>query len=393
MKKLIVPLLVIYLSLSFTSLAFGGIQIERNIYYWQRDVDAGGNSINNVSSILLQSTTEPATPATPNVRLWASDNTVHLKTGDDKASISLDPKDGGIGIIRTGGDLNLVANAYYDESTGNWYRIDESKGAWRIRLDAENYIAFYQVGAGTGVVTWTRVGVLYPNAILDDTKVAMIRSSSQATEPDISPGRVVLWEDTANNRYWFIWDEGGTQYKIGFENTSGELQWTPVYQEQRAHITQFYAPASNNPDQGEIGVTPVLLFNASSDEWVYYEWEVPENYYSGSDIKLRFAWAPTDGGTGDVVWATEYTIITPNNNEVLTATTTTQTVTDSAEGLANELLLTDFITISGTGIQPGDTISMRIYRDADADDYGADAALVHIGLYFQVDRNGVASLD
>jgi len=37
---------------------------------------------------------------------------------------------------------------------------------------------------------------------------------------------------------------------------------------------------------------------------------------------------------------------------------------------------------------------MRVYRDADnttADDYGSDAALVHLGLYFQIDRNGVAS--
>jgi len=161
--------------------------------------------------------------------------------------------------------------------------------------------------------------------------------------------------------------------KAGFENSSGELQWTPVYQEQRAHATQFYAPASNNPTQSEIGITPVLLFDASSDEWVYYEWEVPGNYYVGSDIKLRFYWAPTDGNTGDVVWGIEYTIISPENDEVLTAATTTQTVTDSAQGLANELLRTDFI------------------RDADADDYGADAALVHLELYFQIDRNGVAS--
>jgi len=180
---------------------------------------------------------------------------------------------------------------------------------------------------------------------------------------------------------------------VGFENASGELQWTPVYQEQRAHIAQFYKPGTNYPAESEIGVTPVLLFDATVDEEIYYEWAVPDNYDPGSDIKLRFAWAPTDASTGDVVWATEYTIVTPDNDEVLTAATTTATVTDSAEGLANELLLTDFITISGTGIQAKDTISMRIYRDADngADDYGSDAALVHLGLYFQVDRNGVAS--
>jgi len=172
---------------------------------------------------------------------------------------------------------------------------------------------------------------------------------------------------------------------------SGEVEWTPVWQEQRAHITQFYAPAANNPAPSEIGVTPVLLFNATADEWVFYEWEVPENYYTGSDFKIRFYWAPTDANAGDVVWGIEYTIVTPENDEVLTVATTTDTITDSTQTLANELLKSDFITISGTGVQPGDIISMRVYRDADADDYGSDAALVHLGLYFQIDRNGVAT--
>jgi len=171
----------------------------------------------------------------------------------------------------------------------------------------------------------------------------------------------------------------------------GEVVWVPVWEEKRAHITQFYKPGVNYPSESEIGVTPVLLFSASVEEWIYYEWTVPDNYDSGSDIKLRLAWAPTDATTGDVVWAAEYTIVTPNNNETLTATTATQTVTDSAEGLADELLLTDFITISGTGVQTGDVLSMRIYRDADADDYDADAALIHLGLFFQIDRNGVAT--
>lgn len=173
---------------------------------------------------------------------------------------------------------------------------------------------------------------------------------------------------------------------------SEEVEWTSVWQEQRAHITQFYKPGVNYPGEGEIGVTPVLLFSAANDEWVYYEWAVPDNYDIGSDFKIRFTWAPTDTSTGDVVWAIEYTIVTPNDNETLTTATTTKTVTDSAEGIADELLRTDFIIIPGTGVQPKDTISMRVYRDADADDYGADAALVHLGLYFQIDRNGVASL-
>jgi len=90
---------------------------------------------------------------------------------------------------------------------------------------------------------------------------------------------------------------------------SGEVEWSPVWWEQRAHITQFYKPGINYPSEGEIGVTPVLLFDPDTDEWVYYEWEVPENYYTGSNIKIRFYWAPTDGNAGDVVWGIEYNII------------------------------------------------------------------------------------
>jgi len=239
------------------------------------------------------------------------------------------------------------------------------------------------------VATLTATGIAVTNLTVSSNLTIPIYA--QNTEPDISTDKVALWEDTDDNRWWFIWDEGETQYKMGFENASGELQWTPVWEEQRAHITQFYKPGVNYPSEGEIGVTPVLLFDATNDEWVYYEWEVPENYYTGSDFKIRFYWSPTDANTGDVVWGIEYTIVTPENDEVLTTTTTTATVTDSTQSLANELLRSDFITIPGTGVQPGDIISMRVYRDADADDYGADAALVHLGLYFKVDRNGIAT--
>jgi len=220
-----------------------------------------------------------------------------------------------------------------------------------------------------------------------------IQTYSQDTEPQIGYGNLALWKDNSDGRHIIIWNESGTQYKMSFENTSGELEWTPIWQEQRAHVTEFHTPPSNYPARSEIGVSPVMLFDASTDEWIYYEWEVPENYDSSSDFKIRFYWSPTDTGTGDVVWGIEYTVISPNNNEVLTSATTTLTVVDSAEGVANELLKTDFITISGTGVLPGDIITIRVFRDADnaADTYGADAALVHLGLYFKIDRNGIAT--
>ena len=185
-----------------------------------------------------------------------------------------------------------------------------------------------------------------------------------------------------------------TSGDITLSPASGEVKWTPVWEEQRAHITQFYKPGVNYPSEGEIGNTPVLFFSPSNEEWIYYEWQVPENYHIGSDFKIRFYWAPVDADTGDVVWGIEYTVISPDSDEVLTDTSTTQTVVDSAQGLANELLRTEFIVISGEGVKPGDVISARFYRDADntLDTYDSDAAIVHVSLLFQIDRNGIASI-
>jgi len=385
--------LVFLLALSFPSLARWDITEDMYLHgrgiYDVGTMDADSFSIEDYLD--LEATTEPSAPTAGDVRFWATSSTAHVKTNEAKATISLDPTDGGLGIVRTEDELNLVANAYYDEASGNWYRIDESKSAWRIKIAADTHMWFYYVSSGTGAINWKIVASFSSISDLSYTSIRKIKTFSSTTEPNVSNNEVALWKDTDDNRWWLIWDEEETQYKVGFENASGELQWTPIWQEQRAHITQFYAPAANNPDQGEIGVTPVLLFDAAADEWVYYEWEVPENYDTGSDFKIRFYWSPTDETTGDVVWGIEYTIVTPENDEVLTTATTTQTVTDSTQSLANELLRTDFITISGTGVQPGDIISMRIYRDADADDYNADAALVHLGLYFKIDRNGVAT--
>jgi len=379
------------------SISFAKWDITEDMYLHGRGIyDVGtmdADSFSIEDYLDLEATTEPSAPATGDVRLWATGSTAHIKTNEAKATISLDPTDGGLGIVRTEDKLNLVVNARYDKDTGNWYRIDESKAAWRIHIPQGASIAFYYTGSGSGAISWTEKAALSTVGYLWSAQVMKVVTYSQTAEPDIPSGTVALWKDTDDNRWWLIWDEGGTQYKVGFENASGELQWTPVWEEQRAHITQFYKPGTNYPAESEIGVTPVLLFDATNDEWVYYEWEVPENYYAGSDFKIRFYWAPTDANTGDVVWGIEYTIVTPENDEVLTVATTTATVTDSTQSLANELLRTDFITIPGTGVQPGDIISMRVYRDADnaTDTYGVDAALVHLGLYFKIDRNGVAT--
>jgi len=283
-------------------------------------------------------------------------------------------------------DFSYAMPTIYNGPTGFLFLPKGSQIRWRT-----------DEGEMEGGVKWDDTN---NRLILENTAASTIpeiRLFEDGSTGILRGGSLLAWYRTDELRlYKDLAMQAGTVITTSSGNLTlspagGEVEWIPIWQEQRAHITQFYKPGTNYPAQGEIGVTPVLLFDATNDEWVYYEWEVPENYHAGSDFKIRFYWAPTDSNTGDVIWGIEYNVISPENDEVLTATTTTQTVTDSAQGLANELLRTDFITISGTEIQPGDIISMRVYRDADADDYGADAALVHLGIYFQIDRNGIAS--
>jgi len=195
---------------------------------WSFDVDFKGHDILNVgnidsststtSSLDLESTTEPSAPTAGDVRVWAADSTTHFKTNEAKSTLSLDPTDGGLGIVRTEDELNLVSNAYYDEASGNWYRIDESKYSMRIKLytNATKMEVLY-ASPGSGAITWS-VGMNLFGAVLYGSYIKYIVTESQNTEPDIDINSVTLWEDTDDNRWWLIWDKGGTQYKVGFEN-------------------------------------------------------------------------------------------------------------------------------------------------------------------------------
>jgi len=121
---------------------------------------------------------------------------------------------GGFQVVMAKGELNLVVNARYDAASGNWYRIDESKYSVRINLWSDaNKLMVLGASPGSGAIVWSTMMNLYGGTIYESL-VTGILTYSQATEPDIMTDSVALWEDTANNRYWLIWDKGGTQRKV-----------------------------------------------------------------------------------------------------------------------------------------------------------------------------------
>jgi len=123
---------------------------------------------------------------------------------------------GGFEVIYTKGDMNLVANAYYDAVTGNWYRKDETKSATRIYLQSNYaYVDMYYASPGTGVIIWG-AGFDLHYRDLYITKIHLINTFAQDTEPNVGSGEVALWHDNTAGaeHWWFIWDDGGVQHKV-----------------------------------------------------------------------------------------------------------------------------------------------------------------------------------
>jgi hypothetical protein len=149
--------------------------------------------------------------------------------------------------------------------------------------------------------------------------------------------------------------------------------------------------ASTSPaDDGRLNNFPVLLFASNGTEYAFYAFHVPKDWAVGTDMKLAIYWAPTSGAAGGVAWEIRWEARASNANEVIGAGYTDVDLHDATEELENELLETGYGIIAGSALAVDDTIGIRISRDHDdaIDNYGADAALVHIEIEYKADKLG-----
>lgn len=130
-------------------------------------------------------------------------------------------------------------------------------------------------------------------------------------------------------------------------------------------------------------ISEMLSFSSGSDQEVFATINLPDDYSDGTDFILTFSWSPEDATAGNVIWGVESRIVTPGA-DLLTGTTVTQTVTDAAPGVLNQLETTAAITISGTAFVSGDVLYARLFRNglAGGDTYGNDANLSTIQASF-----------
>lgn len=147
---------------------------------------------------------------------------------------------------------------------------------------------------------------------------------------------------------------------------------------------------SSAPTQSVEGTFATLLFAQNATHDIYYNLHIPADWEVGTDIELAIYWAPTDANSGLVAWEFDWEAVASEADEVLGAGSTHVTIHDSTQSRDNELLETPYGVISGASIAVDDTIGILLYRDHDdaSDNYGTNAALIHVEIEYSVDKLG-----
>lgn len=195
--------------------------------------------------------------------------------------------------------------------------------------------------------------------------------------------------------------DGGNYAEI---QTNGELrlygtatQWddlrVPVLSTKAGGSKEPYFSKVFDNGAGSQGVFS-YLFDASTEEELYFMVQLPRNWKQGSDIEAHVHWLPTVNGAAgqDVCWGLEYTWA--NIGSVFGNTTIIYGDTNHlAETLvADKHYITELGRIDATDKTFSSMIICRILRDATGaggtDDYPNDAALLEIDFHYQIDSLG-----
>jgi hypothetical protein len=101
---------------------------------------------------------------------------------------------------------------------------------------------------------------------------------------------------------------------------------------------------------------------AGTAEGAYMNFQLPQDYVAGTDIKI-IANIITNT-TGDAIFY--FGVAQPTAGNDLGNTTETEWVTQTAAGVVGYRIIPLTFTFDGTNMSPGDSLSIMVYRDADA---------------------------
>jgi hypothetical protein len=127
----------------------------------------------------------------------------------------------------------------------------------------------------------------------------------------------------------------------------------------------------------------VAAFDASTEEWLTFQFRMPDDYASAPVAKVQ--WKATSATSGSVVWGVQLAAVTPgdavNLNSAKAFATINQTTT-TVPGTAGYMTETSITLTNADSVAAGDFVVMRVARvAADAGDTATgDAEMVMTGL-------------
>lgn len=151
-------------------------------------------------------------------------------------------------------------------------------------------------------------------------------------------------------------------------------------------------PASEQAYRGGL----VASFSTSSDNYLYFTFQLPHRYKEGTDVEFHIHWTiPTSGsgvGAENVQWIFTSSAASPKFSSWETfpvETTHTAVTVDVQNNAVNEHLVTEIATITGSGFDISECIICSLHRNVGvANDYGHAAYMVSLDLHYQIDTIG-----
>ena len=137
---------------------------------------------------------------------------------------------------------------------------------------------------------------------------------------------------------------------------------------------------------GSVGVF-AYRFDASSEEEIFFEVQLPHSYKTGTNLRPHVHWCPVTASTQVVLWGLEYTMAAIGDT---LPTTNIIYATATASGTPFKHQIAGFPEIVGSSLGISSMMSCRLFRAASAgpDTLGSDAVLLEWDLHHQIDAPG-----
>lgn len=127
-----------------------------------------------------------------------------------------------------------------------------------------------------------------------------------------------------------------------------------------------------------------LAFDATTEEWVSFPFQMPADYASSPVAKLHYKMASAT--SGDVVWAVQIAAVSDGDSQDVDAKAfgTANSATVTVPGTAGHLDIASVTLTNADSVAAGDFVVVRIARDADAggDTATGDAELVMAAIQY-----------